>query len=165
MRKLTCALVVLALVALSPALAAAQDTGADEKAVRELVVRLFDGMRARDTVMMKSTLADNVVMFGLDRQGNVRADGAAGWLQSVGRDPQGPKLDEVLHDVEVRIDGPLAAVWTYYDLFAGDDFVHCGYDAFTLLKTPQAGWKIVAVADSRRREGCRQKRTTPPTGR
>ena len=66
-------------------------------------------------------------------------------------------LDEVLHDTEVRIDGPLAIVWTYYDFFAGENFSHCGYDAFQLLKVG-GEWKIVALADTRRREGCRQQR-------
>jgi hypothetical protein len=63
-------------------------------------------------------------------------------------------LDEVLHDVEVRVDGPLATVWTYYDFFAGGEFSHCGYDAMQLLKV-RGDWKIVALADTRRTEGCR----------
>jgi hypothetical protein len=64
----------------------------------------------------------------------------------------------VIQDVEIRMDGSLATVWAYYDFFAGDRFSHCGYDAFQLLKS-QSEWKVVGVADSRRTEGCRQKRS------
>jgi membrane carboxypeptidase/penicillin-binding protein len=60
----------------------------------------------------------------------------------------------IVHDVEVRVDGPLATVWTYYDFFAGGEFSHCGYDAMQLLKV-RGDWKIVALADTRRTEGCR----------
>jgi hypothetical protein len=35
----------------------------------------------------------------------------------------------------------------------GDRFSHCGVDAFTLAKEDDA-WKIVALTDTRRRQGC-----------
>jgi hypothetical protein len=44
-------------------------------------------------------------------------------------------------------------VWTEYDFHLGDKFSHCGVDAFHLLKT-SAGWKVVALSDTARREGC-----------
>jgi hypothetical protein len=53
----------------------------------------------------------------------------------------------------VHVDGPLAVVWTDYAFFAGQKFSHCGVDAFQLARTP-AGWRIVALADTRKTEGC-----------
>jgi len=55
--------------------------------------------------------------------------------------------------VEVRQNDNLATVWARYTFFAGEQLSHCGYDAFQLAKSDQ-GWKIFAIADTQRREGC-----------
>lgn len=152
-------LAVLSLITITmtvPAAASAQQS--EEQAVKDVVIKVFDGMRALDTVMMKQTFAPGMRMYGVDDNGVIRAMDPQGWLRSIAAAPAGTVIDEVLHDVEVRVDGPLAMVWTYYDLFVGEGFVHCGYDAFTLMKT-QGEWKIVSVADTRRKENCRQKRS------
>lgn len=155
MRRLASAsMILLSLTALA-APANAQST--DEQAVRDVVIRLFDGMRARDTAMMRSVFADQAQFYGLDRNGQIGVTLPGDFFRSIAGAPAGLVLDEVLHDIEIRIDGPLAAVWTYYDFFAGDDFSHCGYDAMHLLKV-NGEWKIVALADSRRRTDCRQQR-------
>jgi hypothetical protein len=44
-------------------------------------------------------------------------------------------------------------VWTRYAFYAGEQFSHCGVDAIQLGWTVD-GWRIVALADTRRREGC-----------
>ena len=38
-------------------------------------------------------------------------------------------------------------------MLAGEQFSHCGVDAFQLAKY-QEGWKVVTLADTRQREGC-----------
>jgi hypothetical protein len=53
----------------------------------------------------------------------------------------------------VRIDGPLAVVTVDYSFYAGQQFSHCGIDAFQLFRGP-AGWKIFQLTDTRRRTGC-----------
>ena len=131
---------------------------AEVAAVRAVVQRLFDGMRARDTVMMRSVFHPEARLYGLNRSGAIEMNPSSSFLQVIARAPAGLLLDEVIQDVEIRMDGSLATVWAYYDFFAGDRFSHCGYDAFQLLKS-QSEWKVVAVADSRRTEGCRQKRS------
>lgn len=158
MRRLTYSLIGAIVLATAAAPAAAQQhTQTDEQAVRAVVDRLFDGMRSRDTTMMRSVFADEAQFYGLDREGNVRITMPSDFIASIARAPEGLLLDEVLDDVEIRIDGPLASVWTYYDFFAGDEFSHCGYDAFQMLKV-QGEWKIVALADTRRQEDCRKQR-------
>jgi hypothetical protein len=126
-------------------------------AVRAVVDRLFDGMRERDVEKMRSAFADEARMFGLNAQGAVQVTSAADFIANIARVPEGVVLDEVLGDVEIRIDGPVASVWTYYDFYAGADFSHCGYNAFQMLKTT-GEWKVVAITDSRRREGCLKRR-------
>lgn len=153
MRRLICTAAVL-LVTLAAPLSA---QGADEQAVLDVVTRLFDGMRTRDTTAMRAAFAPGAKMWGISRTGEIQGESIDGWITSIARIPAGQDADEVLHDPEVRIDGAIATVWTYYDLFIGERFLHCGYDSFQLVKAQEA-WKIVSVTDTRRQEGCRKER-------
>ena len=53
----------------------------------------------------------------------------------------------------VQVDGNLASVWVEYSFYIGPRLSHCGVDAFQLARDA-SGWKIVAIADTRRRLGC-----------
>jgi hypothetical protein len=59
------------------------------------------------------------------------------------------KLDERISSPEVRVADNLATVWARYELYVNDKYNHCGIDAFQLVKT-DIGWKISAIADTRR---------------
>ncbi len=131
---------------------------ADSAAIRLVVTRLFDGMRARDTAAMRALFHEPVAMRSVAvRQGQnvVEADGLEDWFKGLSSAPAGLLLDERLGPPEIRVDGNLAMVWAYYEFYAGDKFSHCGVDSFQLGRT-DAGWKILLLADSRRRAGCSQ---------
>lgn len=131
------------------------DLTAEEAAVMAPVDMLFDGMRARDTAMIRAAFVEIGVLKGPDR----RPDGSWGistttvddFVATIGRIDR--SIDEPLYDVEVRIDGPLATVWAEYDVFVDGEFSHCGVDAFQLVNLGE-GWKILNIADTRRRDGC-----------
>lgn len=164
MRRLS-ALVLLAL----PAGLAAQNPAApapppqpaysaDSTAVVAVITRLFDGMRARDTATMRAQFHEAAVLRSASfRQGQhvIEADGIGDWINRVAGAPADLLLDERLGPFEVRVDGNLAAVWVYYEFYAGDRFSHCGVDAFHFGRVVN-GWKILAVSDSRRRQACAQ---------
>jgi hypothetical protein len=132
----------------------------DQAAVRAVIDRLFDGMRERDAGKMRSAFHADARLHGLGNDGAVRITPAEEFVAGILRAQEGLVLDEVLGEVEIRIDGPLASAWTYYDFYAGDNFSHCGYNAFQLLLTG-GEWKVVSITDSRRREGCLQRRARP----
>jgi hypothetical protein len=71
---------------------------------------------------------------------------------------RGAKAGDVWHekmiDPEVKIDGTIAQVWTYYTFHLNDTFSHCGTDAFMLVKVG-GSWKITQLADTERKEGCK----------
>jgi CubicO group peptidase (beta-lactamase class C family) len=69
---------------------------------------------------------------------------------------RGPALRETTGKPEVRIADNLASAWAPYAFHIGDRLTHCGEDAFQLVRTDRGwpGWKIVAIADTRRTEGC-----------
>lgn len=139
--------------AAAPAAAQAEERAA----VLAVVQRLFDAMRARDTVAMKSVFDSTATLVAVRqrRQGSpvVSVTPWREFMMANARDTRGV-WDERIYDPEVRIDATLATVWVSYDFFLSGTFSHCGTDAFTLLKTPGAGWKIMMVADTFQREGC-----------
>jgi type II secretory pathway component PulL len=67
--------------------------------------------------------------------------------------PHDQVWDERTRNEVVHQDGTLASVWMDYSFYAGDRFSHCGVDAFLLAREGD-DWKIVSLADTRRREGC-----------
>ena len=114
---------------------------------------LFDGMRTRDTALMRSAFAPGALLAQPPRPGQPLAfETVDGFIATVSGAPAGPAWDEKLYDPEIRVDGSLASVWTFYTFTAGD-YSHCGVDAMHLLRTP-SGWKITTLADTRRRTGC-----------
>ena len=80
----------------------------------------------------------------------------------VGEQPA--SLIERMWDAEVLLHDPIAVVWTPYDFHVGEEFSHCGIDAFSLVRTPQ-GWKIAGNVLTRETEGCPESPLGPPGGR
>ena len=145
----------LGLLACAATPAMAQD--ADEQAVIDVVNTLFEGMAARDTAAMAPLFAEGARFAGVGRDGGIHYSTPQEFMNAVAG-ASGPAWIERVYDIEVRIDGPLANVWTYYTFHLDDRFSHCGYDALQMLQV-EGTWKIVHLADSRRTEGCTH--TTP----
>lgn len=134
-----------------------------EREVLAVVERLFDGMRARDTAAMRALFHPDARMVSATMKEGVAtwtADSPAGWLASVAR-PRAAVLDERISNPVVRVDGPLASVWVDYSFYLGERFLHCGVDAFHLVKGA-LGWQIVDLADTRRTAGCPGQPNPPP---
>ena len=145
-----CVVVALLLNLLSTDALRAQS--AEQDAVYEVVARLFDGMRTRDTASMRAAFAPSASLTSVSPTG-VRRDAIDAWIASVASAPAGLVLDERLGKRVVQVRGDLASVWVDYWFFAGDRFSHCGVDAFVLARADGA-WRILSVADTRQREGC-----------
>jgi hypothetical protein len=126
---------------------------ADSAAVVQIVKNLFNGMRTRDTVLMRAQFHPSATMrsASYDRAAKavIREDGPSDWITGVAGAPATLFIDERLGPPAVHVDGNLATVWVYYELWLGDRFSHCGADVFTFGRTAE-GWKVVFVADSRR---------------
>jgi len=147
-------LVAALAAAIQAAPASAQQGGEEERqAVIAVVNRLFDGMRTRDTVALKSVFAPDARLLGMGRDGRSLNVTTPDQFIAAIAGATGPAWNETIHNPEVRIDQNLATVWTEYDFHLGTQFSHCGIDAFQLLKFAD-GWRIVSLADTRRREGC-----------
>jgi hypothetical protein len=149
------ALVAVTWTALPRAAGAQQPRQGSEQEVMRVITGLFDAMRARDTAKMRAAFDPDVkftsVTMGRDST-SIRNEELDEFLRAVGT-PRPDTLDERLRSPVVHVDGDLATVWTEYDFFVGTRFSHCGADAFQLVRRKE-GWRIVALADTRRRTGC-----------
>jgi hypothetical protein len=136
---------------------------ADEQAIADVVETLFDGMRAGDSSMVRSVFHPQIRMVTSFRnregvpQVSVEND-LTGFVTAVGT-PHEQVWDEKISNLMIRTDGDFGMAWMEYGFFAGEQFSHCGIDLMELVRTAE-GWKIIALADTRRRAGCEQW-TTP----
>jgi len=128
----------------------------DRDAILAVSRRLFDGMRAGDSAMVRSTLHPKVLFATtFVRQGTPTVevdDGPDGFIKAVGT-PHTEIWDErVAHPVVLQ-DGNFASVWMDYTFYLDGKKSHCGVDAFFMGKDA-TGWKIVSLMDTRRKEEC-----------
>jgi hypothetical protein len=135
-----------------------QDTAASRAEVLAVVTQLFDGMRKRDTAAMRAAFHPGAsLLSSSERNGtpSVSSSPIDSWISSIATAPPGTVLDERLMNTVVRVQDGLASVWTEYEFWAGERFSHCGVDAILLGKTA-SGWKVLSIADTRQRTGCKQ---------
>lgn len=146
----------VALLALCGMLAtSAQAQAPAEAAVRAVIDQLFDGMRAGDSTAVRAAFHPEARLMSVgmrDGRAVLRADAVDAFVKAVGT-PHDAVWDERLGRVEIRVDGALATAWTAYRFYAGEQFSHCGVNAFQLFEG-ERGWQIIQITDTRRREPC-----------
>lgn len=125
-----------------------------EAEVLAVVNRLWEAMRTNDSVMARSVF-DSTAQFAriVDRNGArfVRWDRADNFVKAIGS-AKTPWIERMVAP-QVRVDGNLASVWTWYDFSVDGKVSHCGYDSIELAKL-LTGWKIIYIADTQQRTGC-----------
>ncbi|MEM9929404.1 MAG: nuclear transport factor 2 family protein [Bacteroidota bacterium] len=137
-----------------PILLSAQS--AEEMAVKAAIDSLFSGMLAGDSAQVSALLHPDVRLqtAAYDKEGKPVLQGGSldRWLGTIASYPAGT-LDERIAGYRFEIDPPLATAWTDYQFYAGGKFLHCGTNAFQLVKLEE-GWLIHQVTDTRRKEDC-----------
>jgi Putative lumazine-binding len=126
---------------------------ADEVAVRQTIDQLSAGMKAADTTMIRSVFTPTIVSNTIVKNPNtgmvvVRAGTVPELLKAVAQQKPGA-LDERLTGYTIHIDGDMAMAWVPYTFYYNGQQVHCGIDAFALVRTAN-GWKIQYLMDTRR---------------
>jgi hypothetical protein len=116
---------------------------------------MFDGMRTADSGMVRSVFAPGARFASVDPRATpaaVKYDSVGGWIAAIATSAR--RWDEQIYDVQVRVDGNIAQVWAPYTFYLDKQVRHCGVNAIDLLRDG-AGWKVTQLADTRKREGCR----------
>ena len=127
-----------------------------EDSVKTVVNKLFEAMKTGDAALLKSTFADSAILqtIGRSKEGNVviQNEVIADFIDFVSKQPKGAADERIVFDM-IKIDGPLAIVWTPYKFYFNGTFSHCGVNSFQLVKINN-DWKIQYLIDTRRRKGC-----------
>ena len=133
--------------------AAAQSAEDD---VKNVVRRLFDGMRNADSVAVLSVFAPNAIMqtIAVNKEGktSIRQDQVSGFASFVGKQKKEAADEQIVFE-SIRVDGDLAIAWTPYRFVYNGSFSHCGVNSFTLVRM-NGEWKINYLIDTRRKENC-----------
>lgn len=150
-----CVLVLAGLASGSALAAQESNEQADRAAVLAVVDRLFDGMRANDGEVVRSVFVEGATLVSTENaegEPMTRLIPTEGFAQAVGNATI--PWDEPTWDPIVHVRDHLATVWVKYAFYAGEEFSHCGVDAFILARQPDGEWKIAALADTKQREDC-----------
>ena len=128
----------------------------DERAIVAAVTRFLDGIRTRDTSLMRSTVVSGATLVRVGGPTGLGAPSAIdGIIERTGKGT-GPGNDERIESPTVQIDEPLASLWAYFTLTRpGETKIDvCGVNMFLLRKGPD-GWKIFQIAATSRTDSCR----------
>ncbi len=128
-----------------------------EDSVKNVINSMFIAMKNGDEVALKNTFSSSAILQTIkkDKDGNitVQSEEITAFADFVGKQTKGA-ADERISFETIRIDGPLAIVWTPYQFYFNGNFSHCGVNSFQLIRQKE-GWKIQYLIDTRRKEGCR----------
>ncbi|HEX3079722.1 MAG TPA: nuclear transport factor 2 family protein [Puia sp.] len=133
----------------------AQQTPND--AIKRTIHTMLDAMRKSDSTVLKSVVANDMELQSIatDKMGKVSLSTKSvhDLVTQIGT-PHEAVYDERIVFGSIKIDGPLASVWTSYKFYLGDTFSHCGVNFFQLAKTG-GSWKIIHVAYTVRPDNCK----------
>ncbi|WP_241461450.1 nuclear transport factor 2 family protein [Aquimarina macrocephali] len=129
-----------------------------KKEVKQTVLDFFEGFHAGDTAKMKTTIDKNIAVQTIVRtkEGEIKTvkTDIEKILTAIQNRPAEQKWDERLLAFKIDADSAIANAWTPYEFYVNDNFSHCGVNVFQLFNDGKT-WKIIAIADTRFREGCK----------
>ena len=130
--------------------AIAQDPNDD---IKQVITQLFKGMQESDSASVASVFMDGAIMQTIvntkENKTIVKNELVNNFASSVGRQKKG-SLNEIIEFDDIKIDPPLAFVWTPYRFYYNGSFTHSGVNAFCLVKSLD-GWRIQYIIDTRKR--------------
>lgn len=157
MRKLLSALILFLLAIAVNAQGSNPSEEATKDKIRGVVETFFDGFHKQDSIIIKSTVADHVVLqtTGKNPEGKTlfKNEEFSEFLKSIVSIPDSVKFEEKLTSFSIQIDRTMANAWVGYEFWLNDTFSHCGIDSFQLVDF-DGEWKIVYLIDTRGKEGC-----------
>ncbi len=126
--------------------------------VKQTILEFFEGFHSGDTIKMKKTMDYNIAMQTITKTKSggkkaVKTD-VNQFLKAIKTRSKGQRWDERLLLFKIEADATIATAWTPYEFYLNDTFSHCGVNIFQLYNDGKS-WKIMALADTRDREGCK----------
>jgi len=127
-----------------------------EKEVRQVIASMFEGMKSKNTDLIKAAFHPEATMQTVKSGENgaeLDSNSVMDFVNRIASSPATTTLDERILDYQIKVDGDMATAWTPYEFYVNENFSHCGVNSFQLIKTKE-GWKITYIIDTRRKEGC-----------
>lgn len=147
--------ILLFTVLLTSALFAQQSSTA---AIKQTIKTMMDAMRKGDSTLLRSVLAKDMHVQSVadDKMGEIKIStrSADDLVTQIGT-PHTDIYDEQIVFGDIKIDGPVASVWTPYNFYVGTNFSHCGVNYFQLIRT-EGSWKIIYIVFTTRKDNCKQ---------
>ncbi|MFY8025758.1 MAG: nuclear transport factor 2 family protein [Sediminibacterium sp.] len=129
-----------------------------EDSIKATIRKMFFAMIESDGAMLQDCFTENAIMQTIttNKEGKliVRNDSVAAFIRQVSNMPKGLADERIVFDI-VKVDGPLASVWTPYLFYRRADFSHCGVNSFQLVRNNDK-WRIQYLIDTRRKTGCKE---------
>ena len=150
LKKITCFLLLATGINVSATAQTAEDS------IKTIINKMFIGMKESDSNMVRSCFADGAFLqtFAKNKEGKtiVKTETVSDFAKMVSSIPKG-EADEQVVFKDIKIDGPMAAVWTPYKLYFKGKFYSCGVNSFNLVRLNNE-WKIQYILDTRRKDNC-----------
>jgi len=122
----------------------------DTTGIKKVIQNMFIAMKNSDTVLLKSCFSTNAVIqtiLSSPAGAVVKESSVQSFLNSVGKQPVGALDERIVFD-KILINKELASVWTPYQLYVKEKYIHQGVDSFQVVRTKE-GWKIQYLIDTR----------------
>ncbi len=127
-----------------------------EDSIKAVINKMFTGMKNSDTAMVKACFTETAFMqtFGKSKEGKtiITTDSPDDFAKIIATIPPGA-ADEQIVFKDLKIDGPMAAMWTPFKLYFNGKFYSCGVNSFQLVRLNNE-WKIQYILDTRRKNNC-----------
>ncbi|MEO7305846.1 MAG: hypothetical protein ABIR78_01845 [Ferruginibacter sp.] len=127
-----------------------------EDSIKAVINKMFTGMKNSDTILVKSCFTETAFMqtFEKSKDGKtiITTDSPSDFAKIIATIPAGA-ADEQIVFKDLKIDGPMAAVWAPFKLYFNGKFYSCGVNSFQLVRLNNE-WKIQYILDTRRRNNC-----------
>lgn len=128
-----------------------------ENQVKQVIETFFDGFHKQDSTIIKSTVADEIVLqtTGRSPEGKTlfRTEEFSKFLKSIASIPESTRFEERLTSYSIKVDRTMANAWVGYEFWLDDEFSHCGINSFQLINF-DGEWKIIYLIDTRGKQGC-----------
>ena len=147
-----------ATLALALLTAPVQDPDAAARAaVLAPVNAIFGALAARDGALIRPHVDTSGKITAVELvPGGEPLSSSPTWEQFIGGLTPGPeRLEEVMVDPLIAIDGDIAMVWGEYVFRVDGQISHCGVDHFDLIRR-EGAWKIVNLTWTTRQTGCEE---------
>jgi len=129
-----------------------------EDSVKRKVDQFITAINTSNGISILDCFADTnsnyqTIFRGAKGAPEVRYEGIKDFAYVIGMQVPNTAKEVISFDV-VKVDGPLASVWTSYKFYLDGKLHHCGVNSFQLVRLGGGRWKIQYLIDTRHTDRC-----------